>query len=95
MRGEANHSTTRSPPHRPHQNYQDRRGGERAAAEILSFFFSREAASLRAEAIGGGTSRLYDGTHWRFDVEVGLEIGRAIAPFFINRARHDGAHPSR
>jgi membrane-associated phospholipid phosphatase len=66
-----------------------------AVAEILSFFFPRDAASLRAEAIAGGTSRLYDGTHWRFDIEAGLEIGRSMAPLFINRARHDGAHPSR
>lgn len=66
-----------------------------AAAKILSFFFPRDAEALRAEAVGGGVSRLYDGTHWDFDVEAGIKLGRRMAPLFIERARHDGAHPAR
>lgn len=66
-----------------------------AAAEVLAFFFPRDADALRAEAEGGGTSRLYDGTHWRFDIEAGAEVGRRMAPLFVGRALNDGAHPAR
>jgi membrane-associated phospholipid phosphatase len=66
-----------------------------AVGEILAFFFPRDAESLRAEAEGGGISRLYDGTHWSFDIEAGLEIGRRMSLSFIERARRDGAHPAR
>jgi membrane-associated phospholipid phosphatase len=66
-----------------------------AVGEILAFFFPADAATLRAEAEGGGLSRLYDGTHWRFDVEAGLAVGKAMASKFIKRAKGDGAHPLR
>ncbi len=66
-----------------------------AVGDILAFFFPRDAAAMRAEAEGGGISRLYDGTHWRFDVDAGTAIGRSLAPMFIERARRDGAHPPR
>ncbi|MGH9839639.1 MAG: phosphatase PAP2 family protein [Blastocatellia bacterium] len=66
-----------------------------AVAEILAFFFPRDADELWADAVGGGVSRLYDGTHWRFDVEAGLAIGRTMARQFIKRAKSDGAHPAR
>jgi membrane-associated phospholipid phosphatase len=66
-----------------------------AVGETLAFFFPQDADALGAEAEGGGLSRLYDGTHWSFDVEAGLEFGRAMARHFIKRARHDGAHPAR
>jgi membrane-associated phospholipid phosphatase len=66
-----------------------------AAGEILAFFFPQDAEALRADAAGGGISRLYDGTHWSFDVEAGLEVGRRMALQFIKRARRDGAHPAR
>lgn len=65
------------------------------AGEILSFFFPDDTDSLREEAESGGISRLYDGTHWRLDVETGLTIGRRMAPLFIERAKRDGAHPAR
>ncbi len=66
-----------------------------AAGELLAFFFPRDAEAMRAEAEGGGVSRLYDGTHWSFDVEAGLAAGKAMAPWFIKRAISDGAHPAR
>jgi len=66
-----------------------------AAGEVLAFFFPQDAAAMRAEAVGGGLSRLYDGTHWRFDVETGLAVGKAMSHQFINRAKSDGAHPPR
>jgi hypothetical protein len=66
-----------------------------AVAEILAFFFPPDTEALRDDAEGGGISRLYDGTHWRFDVGVGLNLGRRMAPRFIERAKRDGAHPSR
>ncbi len=42
-----------------------------AVAEVLAFFFRHDREALRAETAEGGTSRLYDGTHWSFDVEAG------------------------
>jgi membrane-associated phospholipid phosphatase len=65
-----------------------------AASEVLAFFFPQDAASLRAEAMGSGDARLFDGTHLNSDVEAGIGVGRAVAIPFIIRARHDGAHPS-
>jgi membrane-associated phospholipid phosphatase len=65
------------------------------AAETLSFFFPDDTDSLREEAEGGGISRLYDGTHWGFDVEAGLKTGRRMASLFIERAKRDGANPAR
>ncbi len=66
-----------------------------AVGEIMAYFFPQDANAMRAEADGGGISRLYDGTHWTFDVEAGLATGRSIAGLFIERAKHDGAHPPR
>jgi membrane-associated phospholipid phosphatase len=66
-----------------------------AASEVLAFFFPQDADAMRAEAVGSGNARLYDGTHLISDVEGGLQAGRSVAPSFINRARHDGAHPVR
>jgi hypothetical protein len=66
-----------------------------AAGEILVFFFPRDAEAMRAETECGAVSRLYDGTHCDFDLEAGLAIGRRMAPLFIERAKHDGAHPTR
>jgi membrane-associated phospholipid phosphatase len=66
-----------------------------AVAEILAFFFPRDRETLRAEAVGGGVSRLYDGTHWGFDVEAGSAVGKRMARRFIQHARHDGASVAR
>jgi membrane-associated phospholipid phosphatase len=66
-----------------------------ADSEVLAFFFPRDVDSLRAEAVGAGNARLYDGTHWNHDVEAGQELGRAVAIHFIFSAKRDGARPPR
>jgi hypothetical protein len=61
-----------------------------AAADVLSFFFPNEAASLRAQAEEAAMSRLYGGIHYRFDSEVGLRMGRSVAALAIARERRRG-----
>ena len=61
-----------------------------AGAEVLGFFFPNEASSLRAQAEEAAMSRLYGGIHYRFDSEVGLRMGRAIAALAIERERRRG-----
>jgi hypothetical protein len=61
-----------------------------AAAAVLAFFFPNEAAGLDAQAEEAAMSRLYGGIHYRFDSEVGVRMGRAIAALAIARERQRG-----
>ncbi len=60
-----------------------------AAAEILAYFFPNEAAKFQKKAVEAGDSRIYGGIHYRFDSEVGLEQGKKVATYAINRAKLD------
>ncbi|MEQ1585916.1 MAG: phosphatase PAP2 family protein [Cyclobacteriaceae bacterium] len=62
-----------------------------AAAEVLAYIFPSEAQVVRDWAIEAAESRIYGGIHYRFDSEVGLETGRAVAAYTIARAEADGA----
>lgn len=62
-----------------------------AAAEVLAYIFPAEAEGVRAWAIEAAESRIYGGIHYRFDSEVGLTQGRAVAAYTITRAKRDGA----
>ncbi|MBX2901479.1 MAG: phosphatase PAP2 family protein [Cyclobacteriaceae bacterium] len=62
-----------------------------AAAEVLAYIFPAEANAVREWAIEAAESRIYGGIHYRFDSEVGLTQGRAVAAFTISRAQADGA----
>ncbi len=62
-----------------------------AAAEVLAYIFPAEANAVRAWAIEAAESRIYGGIHYRFDSEVGLTQGRAVAAYTITRAEADGA----
>jgi hypothetical protein len=50
-----------------------------AAGEVLAAMFPDQASQMRAMAEQAAMSRLYAGIHYRFDNDVGLHIGRAIA----------------
>ena len=62
-----------------------------AAADVLAYIFPAEANAVRAWADEAGESRIYGGIHYRFDAEVGLAQGRAVAAYTIERAQQDGA----
>jgi len=60
-----------------------------AAAEMLSEFFPTKADSLDAMVEEAGLARIYAGIHYRFDVDVGQQLGRQVARFVgeVDRSR--------
>lgn len=56
-----------------------------AAAAMLSAFFPEAVESLKAAAEEAAMSRLYGGIHFRSDNEEGLELGREIGRFILER----------
>ena len=50
-----------------------------AAAEVLGSFFPSEREAMQAMARDAGESRIDGGIHYRFDLDAGLDIGRAAA----------------
>src|SRR5205809_2817654 len=52
-----------------------------AAAEMLSAFFPAKTDSLNAMVTEAGLARMYAGIHYRFDVDVGQQLGRQVARF--------------
>jgi membrane-associated phospholipid phosphatase len=63
-----------------------------AAAEVLSNIFPAEAAQCRAWAEEAAMSRVYAGIHYRFDSEVGLDQGKKVATYTVNKMKADGAN---
>jgi hypothetical protein len=61
-----------------------------AAGEVLGYFFPNERTRLTAQADEAAMSRLYGGIHYRFDSEVGLRMGRAVAELAVARERQRG-----
>jgi hypothetical protein len=62
-----------------------------AAAEVLSYIFPAETAKCEAWAKEAAESRIYGGIHYRFDAEVGIEQGKKVGQYSVNRAKADGA----
>jgi hypothetical protein len=62
-----------------------------AAAEVLSHFFPADAAQFRSWALEAAESRIYGGIHYRFDAEVGIDQGKKVAQYTIDRIKADGA----
>lgn len=62
-----------------------------AAAEVLAYVYPNEAVQARAWAQEAADSRIYAGIHWRFDAEVGMTQGQAVAEYTIDKAKVDGA----
>jgi len=62
-----------------------------AAAEMLSGFFPAKADSLDAMVTEAGLARIYAGIHYRFDVDVGQQLGRQVARFVGEVDRSGGS----
>lgn len=62
-----------------------------AAATVLSYIFPEEKSKLEAMAVEAADSRVYGGIHYRFDSEVGLQCGKNIAAFAVERGKADGS----
>ena len=55
-----------------------------AAARVLGSLFPSETTRLDAMAEEIGLSRLYAGIHYRFDIEVGLALGRQVGDWALS-----------
>ncbi len=62
-----------------------------AGAEVLAYLFPDHASDLQAMAKEASNSRIYGCIHYRFDCEVGLEVGKKIGEYAITRGRNDGS----
>jgi hypothetical protein len=62
-----------------------------AAADILSYLYPNEAAQCAAWADEAAESRIYAGIHYRFDAEVGITQGKAVAAYTLTTLKNDGA----
>lgn len=62
-----------------------------AAAEILSYITPQRAAAYKAMAQEASISRMYGGIHYRADCDKGLETGKKVGVYAVNRAKTDGA----
>jgi hypothetical protein len=62
-----------------------------AAATVLSYVFPEEKNRVEAMANEASMSRLYGAIHYRFDCEVGLQCGKNIAAFAVERGKTDGS----
>ena len=62
-----------------------------AAAAILGHIVPERAAQYTEMANEASMSRMYGGIHFRSDCTVGLDVGKNVGNFAIQRARTDGA----
>lgn len=62
-----------------------------AAAEVLSYLFPERKSELEAMAKEASESRIYGCIHYRFDCEVGLEVGKKVGEYAVIRGRNDGS----
>jgi membrane-associated phospholipid phosphatase len=61
------------------------------AAGILTSFFPKEEANLKAMAAELGQTRLLMGTNYRSDIDAGFALGQAVAQQALARAATDGS----
>jgi hypothetical protein len=62
-----------------------------AAATILSHLVPEKASAYNAMATEASMSRLYAGIHYRADCETGLQVGKNVGNYAVQRAQTDGA----
>jgi membrane-associated phospholipid phosphatase len=65
-----------------------------AAATVLGYLFSEDAAKLAAQAEEAKQSRLWAGIHFPIDTDMGALGGAMIGRLVVARARGDGAEDS-
>ena len=70
-------TTFPTPPHPSYPSAHSCSSG--ALAGVLAAVFPSETRRLAAVADESGLSRLYAGIHYRFDMDAGLALGRAVA----------------
>ena len=63
-----------------------------AYATVLAAAFPEESERLQAMVVEAGLSRMYGGLHYRFDCEVGQELGRQVANW-VMRVTEGGHAP--
>lgn len=63
-----------------------------AAATILAHLIPEKAIKFNEMALEASNSRLYGAIHYRSDIEVGLEMGKKVGNYAIQRALADGAN---
>jgi len=54
-----------------------------AYVTVLSSVFPDESDRLQAMVVEAGLSRMYGGLHYRFDCEVGQQLGRQVADYVM------------
>jgi hypothetical protein len=62
-----------------------------AAATILAHIIPEKATQYQAMAQEASISRMYGGIHYRADCEVGLDVGRKVGSYAVEKAKKDGA----
>lgn len=62
-----------------------------AYGTVLASVFPEESERLKAMVEEAGLSRMYAGLHYRFDCEVGQELGRQVAEYVLRVAGHGHA----
>lgn len=62
-----------------------------AAAAVLGYLVPERAADYTAMANEASMSRMYGGIHYRSDCQTGLEVGKNIGGYAVQRGRGDGA----
>ena len=62
-----------------------------AAATVLGYINKPMAETYKAMALEASLSRLYGAIHYRSDCEAGLECGRRVGGFSVQRGMSDGA----
>jgi hypothetical protein len=63
-----------------------------AAATILGHLIPEKSNLFNEMALEASYSRLYGAIHYRSDCEVGLEVGKKVGNYAIQRAQNDGAN---
>ena len=62
-----------------------------AAAAVLSYIIPENAAKYNAMALEASMSRVYAGIHYTSDCTVGLQVGKNVGKFAVDRGIMDGA----
>jgi len=62
-----------------------------AAADVLAYLFPASSGDVQALAKEASESRIYGCIHYRFDCEVGLEVGKKVGQYAVTRGWNDGS----